>query len=90
MLLAVKKCRQHSVKVYFMTVRYWCLSSVITLYLGLVALFYALSPPAAIENNSIFFGTLVSAYLLLFYMVKEREIIDAIIKGHIEWSRITR
>ncbi len=89
LLLVVKKCRQHPAKVHFMTTRYWCLSSVIVVYLSLVLLFYALSPPAAIDNNYIFFGTLISAYLLLYFMVKEREVIDEIIKGHIKWSRIT-
>ena len=90
LLLAVKKCRQHTVKVNFMTTRYWCLAVVIVLYFVLVILFYALSPQEATKDNHIFYSAIISAYLLLFYLVREREIIDAIIKSHIEWLRITR
>lgn len=86
-LIQVKKCRQHAVKVHFMTVRYWSLASAIILCFMLIGLFYVISPPETLKSNIGFWIVLTAAYLLTVYMDRERELIGEIIDGHVAWVK---
>ena len=92
-LLRVKRYRQHEVKVNWLIVRYWCLATITTIYIGFLVISYILSPISSEANLLTFqnirrlFPVVLPFYFLANYTIWEKRIVTRTIDAHIQWKK---
>jgi hypothetical protein len=94
MLKAVKRNRQHEVRVNWVIARYWCIATVAIIYMFFAIVMFLVYPNQDSEEirHKIFPLTLfVPMYFLQFLAILEKKITLRVIKAHIQWKkRITK
>lgn len=94
MLKAVKKNRQHEVRVNWLIARYWSLATITTIYAVFAMIMFLLYPKqeiAGIKHQLVPLMLFVPMYLLQFLSILDKKITLRVIKAHIQWKkRITR
>lgn len=90
-LLQIKNYRQRDMKVVWLIGRYWTLTVLAISAFLTYAFFYSLSQPINIGNLFSIDRTvvLIPLYLIMLYVVRERRILERIIKAHHQWQRIS-
>lgn len=89
-LKAIKRNRQHQVRVNWVITRYWSLATISTIYafFALVMfLMYPKSDNASIANNLIPLALFVPMYFLQFITIVDKKIALRVMKAHIQWKK---
>lgn len=91
-LLEVKNSRQKDMKVVWLIGRYWSMALLLTIYIALITIYFALSKNIAVKEilNSNQILTLLTFYALMLYVAAERKTLKKIISEHHHWKRVTR
>lgn len=94
MLKAIKKNRQHEVRVNWVIARYWALATVMTIYAVFALVMFLLYPKSdevGVVNKLIPLALFIPLYFLQFITILEKKIALRVMKAHIEWKkRITK
>ncbi|ABO24720.1 hypothetical protein SHLO109777_06370 [Shewanella loihica] len=94
MLKAVKRNRQHEVRVNWAIARYWSIATVAILYMFFAVIMFLVYPKqevAGIKHQLVPLMLFTPMYLLQFLAILEKKITLRIIEAHIQWEkRITK
>lgn len=93
-LKAVKRNRQHEVRVNWAIARYWSIATIAILYMFFAMIIFLVSPKqeaAGIKHQLVPLLLFTPMYFLQFLAILEKKITLRIIKSHIQWKkRITK
>lgn len=94
MLKAIKKNRQHEVRVNWVIARYWSLATITTTYMVFALVMFLLYPKsdvAGIGSKLIPLTLFVPMYFLQFVTILDKKIALRVMRAHIQWKkRITK
>ncbi|UTM56131.1 hypothetical protein L4174_009745 [Photobacterium sp. CCB-ST2H9] len=90
MLKAVKKNRQHEVRVNWVIARYWSLATITIIYAVFALIMFLLYPKqeaAGVRHQLVPLMLFIPMYFLQFLTILDKKITLKVIKAHIQWKK---
>jgi len=88
-LIRIKRHRQHAVSMGWLITRYWALAILSLMYVGFVAISFALLDISEDKTDEIkeLFPLVIPIYIAQFFVLWEKGILKRAMKAHISWNK---